>query len=54
VVWVEYRAEDPKVAIKPEHKTTLVQLRKEAEAVGYTVEKVDESLPEQRIVILAP
>lgn len=30
------------------------QLRKEAEAVGYTVEKVDESLPEQRIVILAP
>ena len=29
---VEYRAEDPKVAIKPEHKTTLEQLKKELSA----------------------
>lgn len=54
VVWVEYRAEDPKVAIKPDHKTTLAQLRREATALGWVVERVDESLPEQRIVILAP
>ena len=54
VAWVEYRAEDPNVAIKAEHKTTLVQLRKEAEAAGYRVERVDESLPQQRIVVLVP
>jgi SAM-dependent methyltransferase len=47
---VEYRAEDPKVAIKPEHKTTLVQLKKELEANGWTFVASDESLPEQRIV----
>ncbi len=54
VVWVEYRAEDPGVQIKPEHKTTLAQLRREALASGYSVEVVDESLPQQRIVVLAP
>jgi len=54
VVWVEYRAEDPNVAIKADHKMTLAQLRKEAAAVGYTVERVDESLPEQRILVLSP
>ncbi len=54
VAWVEYRAEDPKVAIKAEHKTTLVQLRKEAAASGYAVTLVDESLPQQRIVVLTP
>jgi len=47
---VEYRAEDPKVAIKPEHKTTLVQLKKELAANGWTFLASDESLPEQRIV----
>jgi ubiquinone/menaquinone biosynthesis C-methylase UbiE len=47
---VEYRAEDPKVAIKPEHKTTLVQLKKELDANGWTFVASDESLPEQRIV----
>jgi ubiquinone/menaquinone biosynthesis C-methylase UbiE len=47
---VEYRAEDPKVAIKPEHKTTLAQLKKELDANGWTFVASDESLPEQRIV----
>lgn len=51
---VEYRAEDPKVAIKPEHKTTLVQLRRELEANGWTFLASDESLPEQRIVTFRP
>ncbi len=51
---VEYKAEDPKVAIKPEHKTTLVQLRRELEANGFAFVSTDESLPEQRIVIFEP
>ena len=51
---VEYRAEDPKVAIKPEHKTTLVQLKKELDANGWTFIASDESLPEQRIVTFTP
>jgi len=51
---VEYRAEDPKVAIKPEHKTTLVQLRRELEANDYVFVASDESLPEQRIVQFRP
>ena len=51
---VEYKAEDPKVAIKPEHKTTLVQLRRELEANGFAFVSTDESLPEQRIVVFEP
>jgi ubiquinone/menaquinone biosynthesis C-methylase UbiE len=54
VVWVEYRAEDPNVSIKPDHKMSLVQIRREAAAAGYRVTQVDESLPQQRIVVLAP
>jgi ubiquinone/menaquinone biosynthesis C-methylase UbiE len=48
---VEYRAEDPKVAIKPEHKTTLVQLQRELGANGFVFVSSDESLPEQRVVV---
>jgi len=51
---VEYRAEDPKVAIKPEHKTTLAQLRRELDANGWSFLASDESLPEQRIVTFEP
>jgi ubiquinone/menaquinone biosynthesis C-methylase UbiE len=47
---VEYRAEDPKVAIKPEHKMTLAQIKKELAANGWTFVASEESLPEQRIV----
>lgn len=50
LVLVEYRAEDPKVAIKPEHKMTLAQIQKELAANGWTFVSSDESLPEQRIV----
>ncbi len=50
---VEYRAEDPKVAIKPEHKMTLVQIKKELAANGWQFLFSDESLPEQRIVVFA-
>lgn len=54
VVLVEYRAEDPKVDIKPEHKTTLTQLKTELTAEGFTFVSSDESLPEQRIVTFVP
>jgi ubiquinone/menaquinone biosynthesis C-methylase UbiE len=47
---IEYRAEDPKVQIKPEHKTTLDQLKRELGANGFVFVASDESLPEQRIV----
>lgn len=51
---IEYRAEDPKVDIKPDHKMTLAQLRLELGAASFDVIQVDESLPEQRIVIARP
>jgi len=48
---VEYRAEDPDVPIKPEHKMTLVQVRRELEANGFVFTSSDESLPQQRIIV---
>ena len=48
---VEYRAEDPKVAIKEEHKMTLGQIKKELGANGFVFLRSDESLPQQRIVV---
>jgi predicted methyltransferase len=48
---VEYRAEDPKVAIKEEHKMTLPQIQKELAANGFVFRSSDESLPQQRIVV---
>ncbi len=51
IALVEYRAEDPDVPIKPEHKTTLVQVRRELEANGFVFRSSDESLPQQRIIV---
>jgi ubiquinone/menaquinone biosynthesis C-methylase UbiE len=53
IVWVEYRAEDPSVPIKPLHKMSVAQVRKEAALVpelewAETIEK----LPRQHIFIL--
>jgi ubiquinone/menaquinone biosynthesis C-methylase UbiE len=48
---VEYRGEDPDVPIKPEHKTTLAQVRRELEANGFVFRSSDESLPQQRIIV---
>ena len=36
LVLVEFRAEDPEVPIKPEHKMTLAQARREVEPQGFT------------------
>jgi len=51
LVLIEYRGEDPNIPIKPEHKTTLVQLRSEIEPLGFHVKDVLEFLQEQRVVI---
>ncbi|HEY2155735.1 MAG TPA: class I SAM-dependent methyltransferase, partial [Isosphaeraceae bacterium] len=51
LVLVEFRAEDPEVPIKPEHKMTVVQARKELEANGFTFKESLEFLPWQHVII---
>lgn len=51
LVLVEYRGEDPKVPIKPEHKMTLKQVRAEVEPEGYRFDESIEVLPEQHIIV---
>jgi predicted methyltransferase len=51
VVLVEYRAEDPKVAIKPHHKMTEAQAKKEMAAVGLRHVETKEDLPLQHLMI---
>jgi ubiquinone/menaquinone biosynthesis C-methylase UbiE len=51
LVLVEYRGEDPSVPIKPEHKMTLAQIRKELGALGFRFAESLEFLPDQRVVV---
>jgi hypothetical protein len=51
LVLIEYRADDPAVAIKPEHKMTLPQLQRELTSLDFHFERSLEFLPDQRIVI---
>lgn len=51
LVLVEYRGEDPSVPIKPEHKMTLPQIKKELGALGFRFVESLEFLPDQRVVI---
>ncbi len=51
VVWVEYRAEDPSVPIKPLHKMSVVQVRKEAALLPLQFVETIEKLPRQHIFI---
>jgi ubiquinone/menaquinone biosynthesis C-methylase UbiE len=51
LVLVEYRGEDPAVAIKPEHKMTLVQIKKELTELGFHFVDSLEMLPDQRVVV---
>jgi ubiquinone/menaquinone biosynthesis C-methylase UbiE len=48
---VEYRAEDPKVPIKPIHKMTVAQAKKEMSAIGLEFIEVRESLPQQHLML---
>ena len=51
LVLLEYRAEDPKVPIRPEHKMTVAQVKAELEPEGFKMDKVLEDLPRQHILI---
>jgi SAM-dependent methyltransferase len=51
LVLLEYRAEDPKVPIRPEHKMSVAQVKSELEPEGYKLDKVLETLPRQHILI---
>jgi ubiquinone/menaquinone biosynthesis C-methylase UbiE len=51
IVLLEYRAEDPEVPIRPEHKMTVSQVRAEVQPEGYRFDKAIEVLPQQHIII---
>lgn len=51
VALIEYRAEDPKVLIKPVHKMTEKQVIRELTAAGFRHEKTIRTLPLQHLVI---
>jgi ubiquinone/menaquinone biosynthesis C-methylase UbiE len=51
VIDLEYRAEDPQVMIKPHHKMTEAQAKKEMQAVGLVHLKTLHDLPQQHFLI---
>jgi SAM-dependent methyltransferase len=51
LVLLEYRAEDPQVPIRPEHKMTVSQAKLEVEAEGFALSVVNEELPWQHLLI---
>jgi predicted methyltransferase len=51
LVLLEYRAEDPKVPIRPEHKMTVEQVIAELKPDGFKLIKRSEKLPWQHILI---
>ncbi len=51
VVFVEYRAEDPQVPIKPLHKMSVEQVNREALVLPLRFERVAEPLPWQHIIV---
>ena len=51
VVFLEYRAEDPDVPIRPEHKMTKAQVKLEVEHEGFKQQRVYDDLPRQHLII---
>lgn len=51
LILLEYRGEDPSIPIKPLHKTTVRQLNKELEPIGYRLVEKGEFLPIQHFLI---
>ncbi len=51
LVLVEFRGEDPEVPIKPEHKMTVKQVRREVEPRGFIFKDSLEFLPWQHVII---
>jgi ubiquinone/menaquinone biosynthesis C-methylase UbiE len=51
LVLIEFSKEDPSVPIRLEHKMTVAEAKTELEAEGYRLDKTDERLPWQHILI---
>ena len=51
MVLLEYRAEDPNVPIRAEHKMTIAQVKAEVEPEGFRLDQTLETLPRQHILI---
>lgn len=51
LVLVEFRGEDPEVPIKPEHKMTVAQVRRELEPQGFKFKEKFDFLPWQHIIV---
>ena len=51
VFLVEYRGEDPRVPIKPLHKMTEVQAKRELEAIGLRWVETLGFLPQQHVLV---
>ncbi len=51
IVFVEYRGEDPAVPIKPLHKMTEAQVKKEMSVHPVTFERTLTQLPQQHIIV---
>lgn len=51
LVLLEYRAEDPAVPIRPEHKMTVQQVRDEVQPQGFKFDQAIEILPQQHIIV---
>jgi ubiquinone/menaquinone biosynthesis C-methylase UbiE len=51
IALVEYRAEDPLVFIKPHHKMTQAQARKEMKEIGLQWQETKSLLPQQHLIL---
>lgn len=51
LVLLEYRKEDPRIPIRPEHKMSVAEVKAELSAEGLQFDKVIEDLPRQHILI---
>lgn len=51
LVLLEYRAEDPNVPIRPEHKMTKAQVKLEIEHEGFRQLRVYDDLPRQHLIV---
>jgi ubiquinone/menaquinone biosynthesis C-methylase UbiE len=51
LVLLEYRKEDPSIPIREDHKMSVAEAKLEVEAEGFTLSRVDGSLPRQHILI---
>ena len=51
LVLLEYRKEDPSIPIRPEHKMSVSEAKKEIEPEGFRLGRVDDGLPRQHVLI---